>query len=84
MMSEAAKNEIKAWITPGLITCFWVISWSTVNEIKGDLKKLLEAKAQTEILIPNMERRIDNVEKRVDVVEERINKSNGTIQGFRQ
>jgi hypothetical protein len=55
-----------------------------VNEIKGDLKKLLEAKAQTEILIPSMERRIDNVEKRVDVVEERINKSNGTIQGFRQ
>lgn len=83
-MSEATKNEIKAWITPGLITCFWVISWSTVNEIKSDLKKLLESKAQTEVIIPNMERRIDNVEKRVDVVEERINQRNGAVQGLRQ
>lgn len=78
-VSENLKNEIKAWITPGLITCFWIISWSTVNEIKADLKKLLEAKAQNEVIIPNMERRIDNVEKRMDNVEQKIN--NGAVQG---
>jgi hypothetical protein len=80
-MSENVKNEIKAWITPGLITCFWIISWSTVNEIKADLKKLLEAKAQTEVIIPSMERRIDNVEKRMDNVEQKIN--NGPVQSIR-
>ena len=78
MSSETVKNEIKAWITPGLITCFWVISWSTVNEIKADLKKLLEAKAQNEIIIPSMERRIDNVERRVDKVEQKLN--DGAVQ----
>lgn len=80
-MSTDVKNEIKAWITPGLITCFWAISWATVNEIKADLKKLLEAKAQSEVIIPNMERRIDNVEKRIDNVEQKVN--NGAVQDFR-
>ena len=77
-MSEGVKNEIKAWITPGLITVFWVVSWASVTEIKQDIKKLLESKAQLDVIIPTMEKRIDNVESRVQKIEYGIVQSHGS------
>lgn len=79
-MSDNVKNEIKSWITPGLLTIFWAVSWSAWNEMRSDMKKLLEAKAQTEYRLPALERRVDVVENKVESIQNVIR--NGALQGI--
>lgn len=79
-MSDNVKNEIKSWITPGLLTIFWAVSWSAWNEMRSDMKKLLEAKAQTEYRLPALERRVDVVENKVESIQNVMR--NGALQGI--
>jgi len=79
-MSDNVKNEIKSWITPGLLTIFWAVSWNAWNEVKADMKKLLEAKAQTEYRLPALERRVDVVESKVESIQNVMR--NGALQGI--
>ena len=77
-MSDDLKNEIKSWITPGLVTIFWVVSWSAWGEMRSDMKKLLEANAQAEYRMPALETRVEIVESKVEYIQNKI--SVGTIQ----
>lgn len=61
-MALSVEERIKAWITPSLITCFGIISWNLINEIRSDVKALLEANAGTQVKIQNLEKRIDGIE----------------------
>lgn len=59
------EEKIKAWLTPGLITCFGVISWNLITEIRSDVKALLESNAQVQVRIQNLEKRMDGLEQQV-------------------
>lgn len=61
-MAVNIEDRIKAWLTPGLITCFGVASWNIISEIRSDVKALLEANAATQVKIQNLEKRLDNME----------------------
>lgn len=61
-MSQAVEERIKAWLTPGLITCFGVVSWNLINEVRSDVKQLLEANAQVRVEIQNLKERVTSVE----------------------
>lgn len=61
-MADIVESKIKAYLTPILITCFGAISWSLISEIRTDVKLLLEANAQTQVKIQQLERRLDGVE----------------------
>jgi hypothetical protein len=61
-MADTFESKIKAWLTPGLITCFGVLSWNLINEIRTDVKALLASNAQVQVKIENLERRLDGVE----------------------
>lgn len=58
----AVEERIKAWLTPGLITCFGMISWGIINEIRSDVKTLLEANAQVKVEIQNLKERVSGIE----------------------
>jgi hypothetical protein len=59
---DIVESRIKAYLTPILITCFGAISWSLISEIRTDVKLLLEANAQTQVKIQQLEKRLDGVE----------------------
>lgn len=61
-MADTFENKIKAWLTPGLITCFGILSWNLINEIRTDVKALLASNAQVQVKIENLERRLNGVE----------------------
>jgi regulator of replication initiation timing len=61
-MAETFESKIKAWLTPGLISCFGIVSWNLINEIRTDVKSLLESNAQVQVKIENLEKRLDGVE----------------------
>jgi hypothetical protein len=61
-MAETFESKIKAWLTPGLITCFGILSWNLISEIRTDVKALLASNAQVQVKIENLERRLDGVE----------------------
>jgi len=61
-MTDIVESRIKAYLTPILITCFGAISWSLISEIRTDVKLLLEANAQTQVKIQQLEKRLDGVE----------------------
>jgi hypothetical protein len=61
-MADTFESKIKAWLTPGLISCFGIVSWNLINEIRTDVKALLASNAQVQVKIENLERRLNGVE----------------------
>jgi hypothetical protein len=61
-MASTFDDKIKAWLTPGLITCFGFLSWSLITEIRADVKVLLESNAQVKTKVENLEKRMDGLE----------------------
>lgn len=61
-MANSTEEKVKAYFTPILITCFGVVSWSLITEIRSDVKALLTANAQMGIRVGELERRMSNVE----------------------
>lgn len=61
-MANSTEEKIKAYLTPILISCFGVISWSVITEIRADVKALLQANAQMGVRVGELERRMTNVE----------------------
>jgi hypothetical protein len=62
MANTVVENKIKAYLTPGLITCFGVVSWTLIDEIRTDVKSLLAANAEVQVKIQNLEKRMDGLE----------------------
>ena len=61
-MAIPVETRIKSWITPSLITCFGALCWSLLDEMRADVKALLESNAQVQVRIQSLERRIDGLE----------------------
>lgn len=61
-MADIIESKIKAYLTPILITCFGAVSWSLISEIRTDVKLLLEANAQTQVKMQQLEKRLDGLE----------------------
>lgn len=61
-MANSIEEKIKAYFTPILITCFGVVSWSVITEIRSDVKELLKSKAETTVEISELKRRVGNIE----------------------
>jgi len=64
-MAVSFDEKIKAWLSPGLITIFGMISWTLINEIRTDVKALLASNAEVKVKIQNLERRMDGVESMI-------------------
>ena len=62
MAVASVENRIKAWISPSLITCFGIMSWNLISEIRSDVKQLLAANAQVQVEIPNLKARVEGLE----------------------
>jgi hypothetical protein len=58
MKNDAAVDVFKTWLFPGLVAIVGMMIWSTLNEIKSDVKALM---AQSNI----DKTRIDNLERQV-------------------
>ena len=61
-MAVTFDEKIKSWITPSLITCFGMISWNLITEIRSDVKLLLESNAQVKTKVESLEKRMDGLE----------------------
>lgn len=61
-MAVAPVEKVKAWLTPTLMTCFGMLMWSLISEIRTDVKALLAANAEVQIKIQNLERRMEGAE----------------------
>jgi hypothetical protein len=61
-MANSFETKIRAWLTPGLITAFSIVSWSLIEEIRSDVKLLLNNDAQTRIRLEALEKRMERTE----------------------
>lgn len=64
-MANSIETKVKAWLTPGLITVFGVISWGLITEIRADVKALLNSDAQTKVRVEILENRVDKFESKL-------------------
>jgi len=64
-MANSVETKVKAWLTPGLITVFGIVSWGLINEIRSDVKSLLASDAQTKVRVEILERRLDRFESKI-------------------
>jgi Zn-dependent peptidase ImmA (M78 family) len=69
-MSPASKKptvieEVKVWITPLLISIIGTFLWSTMTEMRADVKLLLEQKAESNVKIQNLEYRVQMLETKM-------------------
>lgn len=62
MANNYTETKIRAYLTPILITCFGVVSWNLIVEIRSDVKALLNANAATNVEVTELKRRVSNIE----------------------
>ena len=58
--NESVIDIVRTWIFPGLAALVGAMMWSTLNEIKGDLKTLMAQSAIDKTRIDNLERAVFN------------------------
>jgi hypothetical protein len=58
--NEVVVDAIRTWIFPGLAALVGAMMWSTLNEIKSDLKILMAQSAIDKTRIDNLERAVFN------------------------
>jgi hypothetical protein len=56
--NEAVVNTVRTWIFPGLAALVGAMMWSTLNEIRSDLKTLMSQSAIDKTRIDNLERAV--------------------------
>ena len=61
-MANNFETKIRAWLTPGLITVFGMISWTLIEEIRSDVKQLLNSDAKNQVRIESLEMRMSKAE----------------------
>lgn len=55
-------DRVKSWASPMIISGFGFVLWSLLQEIRSDVKALLQAEAATNIKIENLDRRVTATE----------------------
>lgn len=51
-------ERVRPWVSPMIVSGFGFVLWSLLQEIRSDVKVLLQAEAATNIKIENLERRV--------------------------
>lgn len=60
--SSNILREVKSWITPALLSFVSMMLYQDMQEMKSDIKTLLNQNAQNEVRIDNLENRFLRVE----------------------
>ena len=60
--SSNILREVKSWITPALLSFVSMMLYQDMQEMKGDIKTLLNQNAQNQVRIDNLENRFLRVE----------------------
>mgnify|MGYP003337393044 CR=1 FL=1 len=55
-------DRVKSWISPMIISAFGFVLWSLLQEIRTDVKALLQTSAAANIKIENLDRRVTSLE----------------------
>lgn len=55
-------EKVKSWVSPMIVSGFGIVLWSLLQEIRSDVKVLLQAEAATNIRIENLDRRVTATE----------------------
>lgn len=55
-------DRVKSWISPMIISSFGFVLWSLLQEIRTDVKSLLQTSAAANIKIENLDRRVTSLE----------------------
>ena len=55
-------EKVRPWVSPMIVSGFGFVLWSLLQEIRSDVKVLLQAEAATNIKIENLERRVSATE----------------------
>lgn len=55
--SSNVLKEVKSWITPALLSFVSMMLYQNMQEMKGDIKTLLNQSAQDKVRIDNLESR---------------------------
>lgn len=63
--SSQVLKEIKSWITPALLSFVSMMLYQDMQEMKSDIKTLLNQNAQNEVRIHNLENRFQRIEDNV-------------------
>ena len=58
-------EKVRSWIGPMVISGFSMVLWSLLQEIRSDVKTLLQAEAATNIKIENLDRRMSEAERAI-------------------
>jgi hypothetical protein len=58
-------EQLTLWITPGLVSILGLFVWTSVNEIRSDVKELLGQSAEYRVKIASNEARITKLEQQV-------------------
>lgn len=79
--SSQVLKEIKSWITPALLSFVSMMLYQDMQEMKSDIKTLLNQNAQNEVRIHNLENRFQRVEDDIynRKLKESISLSSGII-----
>lgn len=63
--SSNILKEVKSWITPALLSFVSMMLYQNMQEMKGDIKTLLNQSAQDKVRIDNLESRFIRIEDKL-------------------
>lgn len=58
-------DRVKSWLNPMIISGFGLVLWSLLQEIRSDVKALLQSQAVSNIKIENLDRRVTATESMI-------------------
>ena len=64
-MGKATIDQIKVWITPGLVSILGLFLWRDLNELRSDVKVLLAQSTADHTKLIQLEQDVDLLKQRV-------------------
>lgn len=64
-MSEDSVANVKAWLSPILMSILGVMIWHDINEMKADIKEMAKKDTATQVQIYELKRDIDFLQRKV-------------------
>jgi hypothetical protein len=58
-------DQVKIWVTPGLVSVVGLLMWSTITEIKQDVKTLLKQTAEDHVKIESLQFKVERIETKL-------------------
>jgi hypothetical protein len=64
-MGKTAIDQIKVWITPGLVSILGLFLWRDLNELRSDVKVLLAQSTADHTKLIQLEQDVNSLKQRV-------------------